>query len=509
VIDMALLSVIRRWHFREGMPIREIERRTGLSRNTIRKYLRAGTVEPKFKVPHRPSKLDPYAEKLAGWLKIEAVRPRKQRRTVTQMHADLVALGYDGSYARVSAFARTWKAERLREAQGARGPFVPLIFAPGEAFQFDWSEDWAIIAGERIKLQAAHTKLSHSKAFIVRAYPLQTHEMLFDALTHAFQVLGGVPRRGIFDNMKTAVDRIGAGKVRQVNLRFAAMASYYLFEPEFCNPASGWEKGQVEKNVQDARRRLWQRMPSFPDIGTLNAWLEQQCIAQWAQIMHGTLPGTVADVHAAEIASLMPPGKAFDGFVEHTKRVSPTCLVHFERNRYSVPASFANRLVSLHVYPDTIVIAAEGQTLCEHGRIIDRTNRQSRTIYDWRHYLAVVQRKPGALRNGAPFAGMPAAFRTLQDRLLRHPGGDREMVEILSLVLHHDEGVVLGAVELALEAGVPTKTHVLNLLHRLIDPKPTSITPIDAPQALALRREPKADVARYDALRGQEVNRAS
>jgi transposase len=199
VIDMALLSVIRRWHFRDGMPIREIERRTGLSRNTIRKYLRADTVEPKFKIPARPSKLDPFAGKLSGWLRIEAGKSRKQRRTTKQMHADLVVLGYDGSYGRVAAFVRAWKAERQREQQtSGRGTFVPLVFAPGEAFQFDWSEDWALLAGERTKLQVAHTKLSHSRAFIVRAYPLQTHEMLFDALTQAFRVLGGVPRRGIF-----------------------------------------------------------------------------------------------------------------------------------------------------------------------------------------------------------------------------------------------------------------------------------------------------------------------
>ena len=343
---MALLSVIRRWHFREGMPIREIERRTGLSRNTVRKYLRAGTVEPQFKVPERPSKLDPFAEKLSGWLRVEAGRSRKQRRTVKQMHADLVTLGYDGSYNRVAAFVREWKADRQRDAQTiGRGTFVPLVFMPGEAFQFDWSEDWAIIAGERTKLQVAQSKLSHSRAFIVRAYLLQTHEMLFDALTQAFRVLGGVPRRGIFDNMKTAVDRIGAGKVRQVNARFSAMASHYLFEPEFCNPAAGWEKGQVEKNVQDARRRLWQPLPCFPDLAELNAWLEQRCIEQWHEIQHGVMPGTIADAWADEVASLMPLGRTFDGFVEHAKRVSPTCLVHFERNRYSVPASFANRPV--------------------------------------------------------------------------------------------------------------------------------------------------------------------
>ena len=226
-------------------------RRTGLSRNTVRKYLRSDSVEPKFAVPDRPSRLDPYADKLSHMLRQEAGKSRKQKRTIKQLHADLVALGYDGSYNRVAAFARDWRAARQREQKTAgRGVFVPLAFMAGEAFQFDWSEDWAIIGGERTKLQVAHFKLSYSRAFILRAYPQQTHEMLFDAHNHAFRVLGGVPRRGIYDNMRTAVDKVGRGKNRQVNARFAAMVSHFLFEAEFCNPASGWEKGQIEKNVQ-------------------------------------------------------------------------------------------------------------------------------------------------------------------------------------------------------------------------------------------------------------------
>jgi hypothetical protein len=194
--------------------------------------------------------------------------------------------------------------------------------------------------------------------------------------------------------------------------------------------------------------------------------------------------------------------RPFDGFVEYVKRVSPTCLVHLERNRYSAPASFANRPVSLRVYPERIVIVAEGQVVCEHRRVFARSHdRQSATIYDWRHYLAVLQRKPGALRNGAPFAELPPAFRTLQQRLLKTPGGDREMVEILALVLQHDEQAVLAAVELAIEAGAPTKTHILNLLHRLVDGKPLDPPAVPAPKALTLTSEPQADVERYDALR--------
>ena len=203
-----------------------------------------------------------------------------------------------------------------------------------------------------------------------------------------------------------------------------------------------------------------------------------------------------------EVASLMPPGRPFDGFFEHTKRVSPTCLLSFERIRYSVPASFANRPVSLRIYPDRIVIAADGQILCKHSRIIDRSHHScGRTIYDGRHYLGVVQRKPGAMRNGAPFAEIPDTFRQLQSQVLRRPSGARQMADTLALVVQHDEQAVLSAVELALEAGVATKTHVLHVLLRLIDGKAPPAAPIDAPQALRLAQEPPANVGRYDALR--------
>lgn len=137
--------------------------------------------------------------------------------------------------------------------------------------------------------------------------------------------------------------------------------------------------------------------------------------------------------------------------------------------------------------------------IADHQRIIYRRHDFSRTIYDWRHYLSVLQRKPGALRNGAPFAEFPEGFKRLQSVLLKRPGGDREMVEILALVLHHDEQAVLTAVEMALDAGVPSKQHVLNLLGRLVELPPPA--PIDAPQALLLKIEPQANVTRYDSLR--------
>ena len=171
---MGLLNIIRRMHLRQKLSVREIARRTGLSRNTVSKHLAADTVEPKFATPERPSKLDPFAEKLAGWLKTNAGKPRKERQTLKKMHADLVTLGFTGSYNRVAAFARDWRADRQREQHTTgRGTFVPLAFRPGEAFQFDWSEDFAVVGGERTKLQVAHIKLSHSRAFLLRAYSLE------------------------------------------------------------------------------------------------------------------------------------------------------------------------------------------------------------------------------------------------------------------------------------------------------------------------------------------------
>jgi hypothetical protein len=288
-----------------------------------------------------------------------------------------------------------------------------------------------------------------------------------------------------------------------------------------------WSSGQVEKNVRDSRHQVLQAMPDFPDLAALNVWLEQRCLELWRKTSHGTLPGMIVDVWAEERAALMPLPPEFDGFIELSKRVSPTCLISFERNRYSVPccgltrrhwrhgpfAPFANRPVSLRIYPDRLVVvlearlwrdAAEGNILCEHARVIQRNHQlPPRTIYDWRHYLAVVQRKPGALRNGAPFLELPTAFRQLQDHMLRKPGGDREMVDILALVLQHDEQAVFTAVELALEEGVPTKTHVLDLLHRLVDGKVIGGPPLDTPRALTLQREPKANVERQDGLRAQ------
>lgn len=333
----------------------------------------------------------------------------------------------------------------------------------------------------------------------MRAYLTQSHEMLFDAHNQAFRVFKGVPERGIYDNMKTAIDKVGRGKERTINRRFQAMVGHYLFEAEFCNPAAGWEKGQVEKLVQDGRHQIWNQMPAFESLAALNAWLELACCKLWQQPHPQLKSHSIEQVWQQEQRNLMKIDASFDGFIEQTKKVSSTCLINFERNQYSVPASFANRLVSVHIYPERLEFIAEGQHIATHERVISRDHSSSHVIYDWRHYLLVVQRKPGALRNGAPFQQLLDSFQQLQTILLRQPRGDKAMVEILSLVLHHPEHLVEQAIVQALQNQCASKEHVMNCLSRLlIQPEPE---PAPVVQALQLSVEPTADTRRYDALR--------
>ena len=254
---MAMIGKVLRMHRRDKKSVREIVKATSLARNTVRKYLRADRVEEprRSRREEAPSKLAPFVEAIKQALIIDARRPKKERRTAKSLLKQIREAGYDGGYSRLTDFIRQWRAQQGGVAIGKA--FVPLAFELGEAFQFDWSEEGLVIGGIYRRLQIAHMKLCASRAFWLVAYPSQGHEMLFDAHTRSFAALGGVPRRGIYDNMKTAVDKVLKGKGRVVNARFAVMCAHYLYDPDFCNVASGWEKGVVEKNVQDSRRRVW------------------------------------------------------------------------------------------------------------------------------------------------------------------------------------------------------------------------------------------------------------
>ena len=305
---MAMYAKVRRMRLRDGLSISEIARRTSLSRNTIKKWLR-GPVRSEmiYRRSAGPKKIGPFELALRQALETDARRPRRERRTARKLYAQLQAQGFAGGYARVTECLRAWRA--AQGAVSARSAYVPLSFDLGEAFQFDWSEEGLVIGGIWRKVQLAHMKLCASRAFWLVGYPSQGHEMLFDAHTRCLTGLGGVAGRGIYDNMKTAVDRTPRkDRGRIINARFAAMAAHYLFEPDFCNVAAGWEKGRVEKGVQDTRRRIWQdaEQERFGSFAELNAWLATRCLAAW-DAPHPDRTGlTIRAAWHQELPHLMP-----------------------------------------------------------------------------------------------------------------------------------------------------------------------------------------------------------
>ena len=495
------LGIIRRMFYRDGLSLSEIERRTGLTRKTVRSWLNAAEgTEPKYRRrAAEDTKISPFSAQLTKALEVDSRRPKRDRRTALKLFQEIRTAGFDGDYSRVTEFVRRW---RLNSGQALVKAYVPLRFELGEAFQFDWSEERLVIGGVWRKILASHLKLCASRAFVVQAYPTQSHEMLFDAHTRSFMALGGIPRRGIYDNMKTAVDKVNKGKGRTINSRFAAMASHYLFDPDFCNVASGWEKGVVEKNVQDSRLRIWQEAAKerFGSFTELNLWLLAKCRALWGELRHteyGDL--TIAEMLEHEQPSLMPMVTPFDGYVETLGKVSSTCLVIFDRCRYSAPCELVGQMVSIRIYPERLDFVAHDTVMASHVRCFER----NQTRYDWQHYIPLIERKPGALRNGAPFADLPDPLLRLRSLLLKREGGDRIMAKVLTAVPKAGLESVLVAVEVVLESANLSAEHVENVLNRLkVAPLPEHVE-----TSLKVTEVPIADTSRYDRLR-TEANHA-
>lgn len=475
-----------------GESIRSVSRSTGLSRNTIRKYL-SETREPVYRQSRSPARpvLGAWEDQLQCWLQADQQRPVRERRTAKKLYEQLVAQGFRGSYSHLSYYLRNLKA-----AEPAVSAYIPLRFEAGDALQFDWSEEIVVLGGIRQRVQVAHFRLCHSRQSFVIAYPRQQQEMVLDAFASAFGFYQGLPKRVIIDNPKTMVLSIKSGKERTFHPRFMALLNHYVVEAVACTPAAGWEKGQIERQVGVIRKQLFAPVPEFADLAALNDWLAAQCEGL-AQKPHPEQSGqTIAERFEQEWEQLRPVGHAFDGYVEKTVRVQKTCLIQYDRNRYSVPCEYAQRQVSVRAYAHRIVITDGQQVLVTHTRLFNRGD----TVFEPWHYVPLLKRKPGALRDGAPFTNwdLPEALQTLKAHYLARQGGDREFVELLLLLAEHGQEVVQIACELAIEQQTLQHVTVLNLIHRMAEP-----TVDQAPDTQAypvLHTPPVADCQRYEYL---------
>jgi len=452
---------------RQGKSIRSISRELRLSRNTVRKVLRGDETEFSYQRSRQPyPKLGEYLKDLECFLEEDQKHPVKRRRSAQVLFEDLVLLGYEGGYDSVRRYVKRWREDHKRLAAPV---FIPLSFGPGEAFQFDWSEDHAELDGVRVKVNLAHIRLCHSRMFLVQAYPRQSQEMLFDAHRRGFDFFGGVCCQGIYDNPKTMVSQIRRGKKRVSHPRFSQLCSHYLYEPVFCTPGAAWEKGQVENQVELVRRRFFSSIPGK----------------------------TVWEVFREEKEHLIQVGRPFDGFSEENARVSSYSLVSFDRNRYSVECGQVGKTVQIKAYADHIIIVSQGQVVGRHQRHFGR----DKMIFDPWHYLPVLERKPGALRHGAPFIGwdLPQPLQRVQAHLKRFSDWDRQFVSILAAVPSHGLEAVSAACGEALAQRAVSQEMILNILHRSQDQ--ADHPHLELPSHLILKHEPVADCRRYDLLR--------
>jgi transposase len=490
------IAKIRRAHFVQGKSIKAICRELKVSRKVVRKVLRSGATAFEYERSVQPlPRIGPWKDDLERLLAANEARASRERLTLMRIFEELRGLGYEGGYDAVRRYARSWQRDRSASPADA---YVPLSFAPGEAYQFDWSHEIVLINGVTVKVKVAHVRLCHSRMLFVRAYPRETQEMVFDAHDRAFAFFKGTCTRGIYDNMKTAVETIFVGRERAYNRRFLQMCGHYLVEPTACTPSAGWEKGQVENQVGVVRERFFTPRLRVKSYEELNAWLLDRCIAYAKAHRHPELrERTVWEAFEEERPSLVAYAGRFDGFHAVPASVSKTCLVRFDNNRYSVAASAVGRPVEVRAYADRIELRQEGRLVGEHRRCFGR----DQTVFDPWHYVPVLARKPGALRNGAPFKHwvLPSALDRVRRKLTGANDGDRQMVDILTTVLSDGLPAVEAACAEALREGVHSADVILNILARRREP----IAPITilTPEALRLRHEPDANCARYDGLR--------
>src|SRR5947207_7656903 len=306
------IGKIRRAFFVQKKPIKTICRELRVSRKVVRKVIRSQATEFHHERGRQPlPRIDPWRDQLDALLLANEEKPARERLTLIRIFEELRALGYEGSYDAVRRYAKVWRAKRGAAMAEA---YVPLSFAPGEAYQFDWSHEVVLINGVTVTVKVAHVRLCHSRMLFVRAYPRETQEMVFDAHHRAFGFFKGTCTRGIYDNMKTAVDAVFIGKDRQFNRRFLRMCGHYLVEPTACTPASGWEKGQVENQGGVVRERFFAPRLRVTSYEELNAWLLDKCIAYAKAHKHPELPDrTIWQCFEEERGKLVAYRSRFDG----------------------------------------------------------------------------------------------------------------------------------------------------------------------------------------------------
>ena len=480
--------------YRRGEGIRAISRELNISRNTVRDIIRSqDNIKSEYIRTIQPApKLGDYNEKLEKMLRDN--KQTKPQKTGKALFEELKTYGYQGSYSAVSRYISTWKQKNGVNISAC----IPLYFAPGEAYQFDWSSDKVILAEEIVSVKVAHFVLCHSRKKFIYIYLNETQEMVFDSHVRAFVFFGGTPTKGIYDNMKTAVNKVLKGSSREWNPHFEKLCAHYLIEPLACTPARGNEKGRVERQVEIDRQQFLTPMPKAATLQELNDALMSMLIAYNSTHKHPEYRDkTIDEVYEQERSFLVSAPVLFDGCKEVDIKASITCLARYETNNYSVHCSCAGKIVRCKVYADQVVFIYDGKEVGRHSRKFTK----GETSYNWQHYLPILAHKPGALRNGAPFMGMdlPEERKEVRRHLEQDLTGTRDFAHILSYIVAESMESVVSACAEAIKMGTISKDVILNILLRSKD-KTKVLEPSDYKEHYTLKHVPIADCSVYNNL---------
>ena len=508
MLEVERREQIRRAYYVEGKSMRQIGAELRHSYWTIRQALDDAEPRPyQLRTPKAAPVLGPYKGRIDELLAESEKQPRKQRYTSHKIYQILRGEGYSGSESGLRRYVSTQRQIRRRPPV-----YLPLSFEPGLDAQVDWGEASAIIGGEQVQVQLFVFRLCYSRKLFVMAFPTQKQESFLAGHVSAFAHMGGVPHRIIYDNLKTAVNRVLKGRNRQEQQSFVAFRSYYLYESRFCSPGAGNEKGQVEDGVGYARRNFMTPLLRAESYADLNQQLQRACEADDVRRVDRQ-PQTIGEMWRAEQRHLRALPADYECCRHHEVTLNRYSQVVFETNRYSVPVDFAEKHLLLKAYPFHIEILTQGTWLTRHDRCYGR----AQDILDPLHYLPLLAERPGAFEHATPIRQWRATWPTVYEDLLAHlrrqvEGASaqqkenraiRTLMQILMMHRDHPADLVEQAVAQALTDGIAHLEGVTFCLNRLLDPTPVvaALDLADHPELKTVGTQPVA-VDRYNQLLG-------
>lgn len=458
--DMEQWNEIRQRVLVDGESKRSVLRKTGMHWTTLEKILTEA--EPpgyQLKQPRPKRIIGPYLELIKQILTEDRQAPRKQRHSAMRIYKRIKDAGYSGGYTQVKEAVN----ELRRTSQEV---FMPLEHKPGEA-QVDFGHAYVKEQGELKEVAYFVLSLPYSDVMFVKLYERECTESFWDGHIHAIEFLGGVPWRISYDNTSIAVKEI-AGRERELTTGFLRLQSHYLFKAHFCQPARGNEKGVVEGAVGFARRNFLVPVPEISGgLDAFNVQLLEQCRTDQERRLRGQ-DGTKAELLKEDQAAFHAlPATPFEGCRKVSTASSSLSLVRFDQNDYSVPVEHAHRMVVVKGFVDRIEICRLTERIAVHPRLWTKED----ISFDPLHYLALLERKPGALEHAKPLSGwqLPECFEVLKRRLEDEleAQGKREYIRVLRLLETHSEGDVAQAIE----KGLAVRGHTRDAIAQFLVPQ--------------------------------------